>query len=198
MIVPSGDGTVYIPLQTHLEYLGVKLSYCRYEVQAAQHRVQQAQTAFSQLQAPLRTNGPLSQKHRLRLYKACVLPPMFYGLVSVGCTLEVVKLLSSNVARHMRKVLRIHEKGYSNQQVLQQAGIHVVSDIECRVLSQSASLALDTCRSPQLQVRECKRAEHLQQQFYRVKEISEQRIDSMLLKNIPGGVELPCPVCGVY
>ena len=94
LIVPCGDGTVYIPIQPHLEYLGVKLSYGRYEVQAAQHRVQQAQLVFTQLRAPLRTNGPLSQKHRLRLYKACVLPSMLYGLVSVGCTLEVVKLIS--------------------------------------------------------------------------------------------------------
>ncbi|CAE7938670.1 Pol, partial [Symbiodinium necroappetens] len=124
LIVNSPAGTMYIPVQPNLEYLGVKLSYGRFEVQAAQHRVQQAHAVFNQLKAPLRINGPLSRRHRLRLYKACVMPSLLYGLVSVGCNMETVKLLSSTISRHLRKVLRIHEKGVSNQAVLQQDVLH--------------------------------------------------------------------------
>ena len=138
---------------------------------------------FPQLQAPLRTNGSTKPEAQAQVIQGLRAPANVLWTGKRWIHFGGCKNFSLVIfARHMRKVLRIHEKGYSNQQVLQQAGIHVVSDIECRVLSQSASLALDTCRSPQLQVRECKRAEHLQQQFYRVKEISEQRIDSMLLE----------------
>ena len=121
LIVNSPAGTMYISIQTSLEYFGVKLSYGRFEVQAAQHRVQQAHAVFNQLKAPLRVNGPLSRKHRLRLYKACVMPSLLYGLATVGCTVETIKLLSSTISRHLRKALRIYERGinpFSNRRAL--------------------------------------------------------------------------------
>ena len=76
LIVPYADTNISIPIHTSLEYLGMKLSYGKFEAQAAQHRVQQAHITYNQLQVPFRTNGSLSLARRLRLYKACVLPSM--------------------------------------------------------------------------------------------------------------------------
>ncbi|CAE7370346.1 unnamed protein product, partial [Symbiodinium sp. CCMP2456] len=179
LMVPYGDNALYIPVNDTLEFLGMKLSYGKFEVQAAQHRVQQAQLAFGQLKTPLRTNGALSQKRRIQLYKTCILPCMLYGVVSVGCTAEVVKVLSSGVARHMRKVCRVYEKGISTEQVLQQAGVDIYDDLRKLMSSQVLALQLDSARSQEL--------------------LSlELRPDSYLLKNVALKCEFPCPVCGVY
>ena len=126
------------------------------------------------------------------------MPSLLYGLVSVGCTLETVKLLSSTISRHLRKVLRIHEHGVSNQDVLQQAGIDLWDDLGRRFQTQQKAIQLDSGRSIQLRQREGTRAEHLLQQFLRVQEVGQSRLDSLLLKNIPDAVSHPCPVCGVY
>ena len=163
LIVPCNGASMYIPVHEYVEYLGVKLSYGNFQVQAAQHRVQQANGVFTQLQAPLRTNGPPSQARRLRFYKACVLPSMLYGLVSVGCTLETVKLLYSIMARHLRKVCRIHEKGISNQAVLDKAGISLLELLERRSASQQQALQQDVHRAPALQHKEGRQAEILHQ-----------------------------------
>ncbi|CAE7557893.1 unnamed protein product [Symbiodinium sp. CCMP2592] len=176
----------------------MKLSYGKFEVQAAQHRVQQAQMTFQQLKAPLRTNGALRMGRRIRLYKTCVLPSLLYGIVSVGCTTEVVKLLSSVVARHMRKICRVYEKGVSNAAVLKRADINLYSDLQKRMDAQALALKLDVDRSPQLLEMELRRAEFLQEHYRRVCEVAEARTDSHLLKNVALELEYPCPVCGVY
>ena len=198
IIIPCESGSIYIPIHQTLEYLGVKLSYGKYEVQAAQHRIQQAQIVYNQLKAPLRTNGPLSQDRRIRLYKACVLPSMLYGVCSVGCTMETIKLLASSISRHMRKICRIHEKGVTNQQVLDKAGILLYGDLERRSQTQLHSIQMDTHRSTALLERELKRAQHLHVQYLRVQEIGQTRADSLLLKILPDSLTLPCPVCGIY
>ena len=198
LMVPYEGSTLYIPVHSTLEYLGMRLGYGKFEVQAAQHRVLQANIAFNQLKAPLRTNGALSLCRRLRLYKTCVLPSMLYGIVSVGCSLEVVKVLSSAIARHMRKICRVHEKGVSNEQVLLRAGIDVYTDLHKRMEAQLRALKKDTARSSHLQSMELQRAESLQVAYQQLCRVASTRTDSHLLKNVVVEKEFPCPVCGVY
>ena len=51
LMIPTSSGTVNIPLNDTLLYLGTKLSYGKFEVQTAKHRAQQAhklrRTTFS-------------------------------------------------------------------------------------------------------------------------------------------------------
>ncbi|CAE7852282.1 unnamed protein product, partial [Symbiodinium necroappetens] len=49
LMIPYAGSTLYIPVHSTLEYLGMRLGYGKFEVQAAQHRVQQAHIAFNQL-----------------------------------------------------------------------------------------------------------------------------------------------------
>ncbi|CAE7939773.1 Pol, partial [Symbiodinium necroappetens] len=49
LMIPYEGSTLYIPVHSTLEYLGMRLGYGKFEVQAAQHRVQQAHVAFNQL-----------------------------------------------------------------------------------------------------------------------------------------------------
>ncbi|CAE7914353.1 unnamed protein product [Symbiodinium necroappetens] len=106
--------------------------------------------------------------------------------------------LSSTSSRHLRKVLRIYERGVSNQSVLQQEGIDLWDDLGRRFKAQQTAIQLDSGRSTQLRLREGNRAEHLLQQFRRVVEVGQSRIGSSLQKNIPDAVSHPCPACGVY
>ncbi|OLP92700.1 LINE-1 retrotransposable element ORF2 protein [Symbiodinium microadriaticum] len=54
LMVPYEGSTLYIPVHSTLEYLGMRLGYGKFEVQAAQHRVLQANIAFNQLKVLLR------------------------------------------------------------------------------------------------------------------------------------------------
>ena len=68
----EASSDLYIPLGDTLEYLGVVLSYHHFELQTASHRAAKADANFARLNKVLRTNGPLSEKQRLRVYKACL------------------------------------------------------------------------------------------------------------------------------
>ena len=198
LIVPYADTCINIPIYDSLEYLGMMLSYGKFEVQAAQHRVKQANVTYNQLQVPFRTNGPLSMAKRIRLYKACVLPSILYGIVSVGYSLEVHKVLNSAICRHLRKICRVHERGVSNQQVLQQAGIDVFAMIEKRMQSQLTAIQLDTQRSPRLTVSELRRAEELWSRMPQVQHVVQSQSNSHILKPVIIEVTHPCPKCGQY
>ncbi|CAE7194608.1 unnamed protein product [Symbiodinium sp. CCMP2592] len=114
LIVPCGSGTIYIPIQTHLVYLGVKLSYGRYEVQAAQHRVQQAQMVFQQLKAPLGTNG----QSDFRLTSAVEPTHFDFNLLvskkSVHNVKSLLKRSRRNILIHQNLQLQVGAAGYQS------------------------------------------------------------------------------------
>ena len=106
---------VYLPCANTLEYLGAILSYDNFEGRTVQHRADKAETTYNQLRKVLRSNGALTAPYRLRIYNAIVVSSLLYGLVSVGITAEVVRKVSSDIAGHLRKVLRIYEHGVANE-----------------------------------------------------------------------------------
>ena len=93
---------IHIPIQDTMPYLGAVLSYHSFELQTAQHRIQQANSNFAQLRDVLRTNGALSRARKLDVYRMCVWTSLTYGIASLGATAASCRALQSAAAMHLR------------------------------------------------------------------------------------------------
>ena len=71
--------------------VGIKLSYGAFELQSTRARITRAEQVFGSLRHVLRTCGPLSTEQRLRMYRVCVSPALYYCLASVGMTAATLK-----------------------------------------------------------------------------------------------------------
>ena len=151
--VPCEDGHVYIPLEDTVVYLGIVLNYASFESATLKHRLTKAHQRFGQLRKVLRTNSSFGPVGRRRVYVACVWSSVRYGLCAVGITQSMYNELVSALASHLRKVLRVYERGVTNLRVLARAGL----DPQCELLQATerlrARLEMDS-RSGQAKRRE--------------------------------------------
>ena len=148
---------IYIPVNANMQYLGAILNYGSFELDTAKFRGKQANSNFAQLAPVLRTNSPLSQARKLQVYRACVWSSLVYGITATGISHSVCRVLTSTAAMHLRKLLRVHEKGHSNVQVLQRAGLDLLPVFQQRLQRQAHALQMDSGRSVLLSVRESTR-----------------------------------------
>ena len=88
---------ICIPRSDSLIYLGVKISYRRFELQTCKHRLKAARNVRQRLIKVLHTAG-LTVRTRLRLYVACTRSSMLFGLHAVGFTPAVMRLLEATDA----------------------------------------------------------------------------------------------------
>ena len=88
-------------------YLGVKISYHKFEQATLTYRLQLANTAFRRLENVLRSKvvGPTT---RLHLWKACVMSCLQHGLTSVGLQGDGGYRLRNTMIKQVRHVLRNH------------------------------------------------------------------------------------------
>ena len=121
--VADKKDAMLIPMVEVIPYLGVQLSYGQFEAQTVQHRIEQAVTRSNILSSVLRTTSKFSAKNRTRIYKCCVWASLRYGLFAAGLNQAGFNRIVATLCMHLRKVLRIHEHGVSNQQVLQHADL---------------------------------------------------------------------------
>ena len=168
----------YIPCVDQIEYLGTVLSYMNLEGQTAMDRITKAENAYRQLRVPLRSRGALGEGHRIRLYKAIILSSLTYGLVGVGLTAEVVKKVSSTVAGHMRKILRVYEHGITNEEVLRRADIDPIVILATGVERLQHSIQRDDGRSSVLKQREQQRIKFLVEQVNTLRDDTQDSISS--------------------
>ena len=102
-------GTPHQPLHiqqvSQIVYLGVVASYSGFEMQTFKHR-QKAAAQNRQRLLKLLHSRLLSQNQRVRLYRACVVSSLLYGLHAVGLTIPVQRLLEATDARALRALVR--------------------------------------------------------------------------------------------
>ena len=102
-------GTPHQPLRiqqvSQIVYLGVVASYSGFEMQTFKHR-QKAAAQNRQRLLKLLHSRLLSQNQRVRLYRACVVSSLLYGLHAVGLTIPVQRLLEATDARALRALVR--------------------------------------------------------------------------------------------
>ena len=188
---------VLIPIETEMPYLGAMLSYNHFELQTFRTRASSAQQRFQELRKVLRTNGMLSARHRLRVYKATVWPALWYALSPVGVNGEVLRGVVSLLAGHLRKVLRIYAEGTTNQAVLDKAQLHPREFFLDQAERNKQRIDEDPARGDALKSRELERAGFLCREIGAV--VEDTPVSGSLLRvRSSEAVPEPCPVCGVY
>ena len=196
LVLRRSEHDIYIPVGANMQYLGAILNYHNFELETAKLRCRQANSNFAQLAPVLRTNSQLSQARKLEVYRACVWSSLVYGITATGLTPSVCRTLTSTAAMHLRKLLKIYDKGHSNHQVLQRAGLELLPNLERRLARQAHALQLDVGRDARLRHRESTRLEQIRAQLNIVQ---TQDITKTIAPQDPSGVaHVPCPVCGVY
>ncbi|CAE7279792.1 pol [Symbiodinium sp. CCMP2456] len=196
LVLRSEDNDIRIPIVPNLTYLGVVLNYGQFEQATAKYRCTQANVSFAQLKNVLRVNGVLNKAQRLRVYKACVWPSLLYGISAVGVTHAALRALQSTAAQHLRKILRVHEKGHTNNSILEQADLIPLQHIIQRLDKQAGTLKQDVSRHAELRCREERR---LQQIIEQVQILQAHGPTQALTQADTGSIaQIPCPVCGVY
>ncbi|CAE7245053.1 unnamed protein product [Symbiodinium sp. CCMP2592] len=90
---------------SQIVYLGVVASYTGFEMQTFRHR-QKAAAQNRQRLLKLLHSSLLSLTQRVRLYRACVVSSLLYGLHAVGLTLPVLRVLDATDARAIRAIAK--------------------------------------------------------------------------------------------
>ena len=70
-----------VPLVKQTKYLGTIVSYANMEQATLQHRVTLSKLAFARLRKWLTARRGLSLRHRILMWKTCVIPVLTYGLL---------------------------------------------------------------------------------------------------------------------
>ena len=184
---------VRLPVVDRLEYLGVVLSYGSMESQTIQHRASKAWANFTKLRPMLRTSSAFSTAQRLRLFKACVVPALLYGVIGVGITASSLRVVTSTFARMLRKILRVYQQGISNQQVLERASFSPADTLRRLLQGKRCTLDTDGHQSPELRAPAQNRLQIISAELDRVEMLPQGglvEIDDM-------GEAVTCPICGV-
>ncbi|CAE7678489.1 unnamed protein product, partial [Symbiodinium necroappetens] len=189
---------IYIPCQSSMPYLGAALSYDNFELQTFKTRAAQAKSRFQELRRVLCTDGAITCRHRLRLYKAIIWPTLWYSLASVGVTIDVLKGVCSLLAVQLRKVLRIHEEGISNKTVLEQAGLDPHAFFRWQAVSKGESILSDRRRAENIKVQESKHCYRVHQCLLQFEDTSTSMMTTLVRVPNVEAVSVACPVCGVY
>ena len=193
-----GSQMLHLPIHDRLTYLGVVLSYGAFEMQTVQHRIAKASKSFGMLSKTLRVNGVLSICQRLRVYRACIWTSLAYGVTAVGFTAGSLKQILSTVYVQLRKVLRMHEKGTTQKQVLSAANLDVASILTAQAETQvhstqrRCSEANDACGA------ECVELERAKQVLCQIQTLSNQESQGTLHAVVADQMpRVDCPVCGL-
>ena len=143
----------------------------------------------------LRTNGSITVRHRVRIYKAIVWPTLWYALSSVGITTEVLRGVCSVLAGQLRKVFRVYKEGVSNKLVLQQAGLDPRGFFLWQVQQQGQCIQRDLRRADHVKAQESRHCQNVHQRLLGI----EDNPSMTSLVRIPkvDAVAVTCPCCGV-
>ena len=86
-------------------YLGIKISFLKFEMETAQHRLQLARSVFSRLKTILCCQA-VPQHSRLRLWQSCIPPSLLHGLDCTGITEVIAGKIRSLVTQQLRQIVR--------------------------------------------------------------------------------------------
>lgn len=105
LVIPLPDAThVHVPLVNSTIYLGVSISYGRFEQDTMQLRLRAARNGFHKLKPWLVGRRHLSTRGRPRLWRQCIWPMATYGLASTGITSTSMKTFMQAIATQIREV----------------------------------------------------------------------------------------------
>lgn len=123
--------TMLIPIQDTAPYLGCIMSYHNFEDTSTWHRVKLASIAFSRLRRWLCNKHHFTLKHRLRLWRTCIVPIMSYGVFAVGVTNKGIKHMLTQICTMLRRIVgdHAHHTGHTNFEVFESFALPRPADI---------------------------------------------------------------------
>ena len=105
--IPRANGTfTHIQLVSHVQYLGVTVSYRGFERQTALARIKASEKVSQQLHRWLHAQRSLHSHQKCKLWQQCVYACMRYGLIPVGLTPHSVQQIYSASLRQLRRIHR--------------------------------------------------------------------------------------------
>ena len=122
----SASGTErHVHIKASHTYLGTVIAYHNRKDLNLRHRISAAQARYQQIRKVLNGRGPISIKHRLRLWGACIPPCMLYSLEATDCTTQGLVKLKTLATRHLRAILKqpAHLSKVPNHEIWAQAGM---------------------------------------------------------------------------
>ena len=190
---PTTGREVRLPIEDRMEYLGAVLSYGPMEMQTAEFRASRAWTNFTKLRNVLRTASCFSVKQKLRLFKACVIPAMMYGIIGVGVSASSLRKIQSTFARMLRKVLRVYEHGVSNHTVLGRAAIDPNDQLRRFLEGKARALSIDGHQSHDLRAPAQMRIQVILKELARLSMLPK----AGLIEIDRTADEVTCSICGI-
>ena len=106
--IPASSGEIRLPIVRQHTYLGVQLSYERFEHQTLLDRIKHCWTAFNRLLPAFRSKG-LTNAQKLRIWKACPFASLLHGL---DCA-QLDNADQARLRKHVVRQLRILDKAPS-------------------------------------------------------------------------------------
>lgn len=105
--IPRANGTqTHIQLVSHVQYLGVTISYRGFERQTALTRIKASEKVGQQLHRWLHAQNSLNKNQKCKLWHQCAYACMRYGLIPVGLTHQSTQLIYSAALRQIRRIHR--------------------------------------------------------------------------------------------
>eukprot|EP00438_Fugacium_kawagutii_P028060 Skav235478 [mRNA] locus=scaffold1269:464000:470377:- [translate_table: standard] len=104
LCIPRTHGMSRIRIVDHIAYLGVHLHYTKIETATMTIRMKSGQTATALLHRWLFSRQPLRVQHRIRLWRQCILPCHWYGLLHVGFRKHDIIRLDQHWMRQLRRI----------------------------------------------------------------------------------------------
>ena len=135
-----------------------------------------------------------STEQRLRIYRVCVSPALYYGLASVGMTAATLKMLVTAQAQHLRILLRVHEHGHTNKQVLARAEVCPLQALRKEASRQLDAINRDAGSATTLRRPERQRAADIQAEL---QQLTLDDTENFLTQVVASQIApQDCPVCG--
>lgn len=93
-----------LPIVQKITYLGIILSFGKFERDSVLHRVAQADGQHVRLQKILNGRHALSLHHRLSVWRTCVSTSLLHGLSVIGIQANELRLIRACFAKHVRAI----------------------------------------------------------------------------------------------
>ena len=183
-----------LPIKTKHVYLGAVISFDRFEEYTADHRCQAGIATYHRLRKHLHSKRAWPLHKRIRLWKAYVLPAVFYALTASGLTHKGAARIRIELVRQLRAIAGRprHITLESDAQFLDSIGVEpplqILVQRQKRVLEKTCSLqgslsTQDVRLDPAMLAHETSILQHFQ---------------ALAQPNSAtgAGADLPCPDCG--
>lgn len=107
LMIPRKKEMYAVAIQSQVRYLGVIISFGKFEEFTLRHRMDIARTAFPRLSRWL-TNRRLPVRIRLRMWQSCVFSAVTFGLLGTGCATSMLKTHEQTSIIMLRQIMGDH------------------------------------------------------------------------------------------